>query len=74
MESHLLVNLGNAEVYNLKNKMMIQAKLCYSPSLGGQLILTLGSSYHTTAHKANTSRRSKDSSYHTPIWLASLVG
>ena len=46
--------------------MTIQVKLCYSPSLGGQLMLTLGSSYHSTPHKVNISRRAKDSLYHTP--------
>ena len=41
MELHFPANFGNAEMYNLKNKMTILVKSCYSPSLGGQPMLTL---------------------------------
>ena len=66
IELHLPVNFGNAEVYDLKSKMVILVKSCYFPFLGRQLMLTLGSSYPGTPHKANISRRAKDSLYHTP--------
>ena len=55
--------------------MMILVKSCYSPSLGGELMLTLGSLYHLTPHKANISRKGQEIVHIiVPISLPSLVG